>query len=215
MRATRPGNTSSWIADGLRKMIESGEFEGGAPLPQESIAERFGVSRIPVREAMLQLEAEGLVELQPNRGACVVELSVVEIREVYDMRLLVEVDLFGRSASRITEEQIRRAEAHVRIAEVERSPARQGELDAAFHHDLYVAAGRPRQLEFVENLRGSVARYERAQAALMRSTRKFLPQHRAMIAACRARSVRDARAALRAHLLLATEVALEGRCANG
>jgi DNA-binding GntR family transcriptional regulator len=204
----RLGNSSALVADGLRKMIHAGEVRAGAPLSQETIATRFGVSRIPVREALLQLEAEGLIVLQPNRGASVVELSDAEIRELYELRVLVEVDLFARAVARISEHQIRRAEAHLHIAEVEPSPVRQGELDAAFHRDLYLAAERPRQLALVESLRGSVARYERVQSALMRGTPRFLPQHRRMISACRAHSVRKARAAIKAHLLLAAELAL-------
>lgn len=207
----RVGNSSAVVAEGLRKLIHAGEVRGGEPLSQQAVAARFGVSRIPVREALLQLEAEGLIVLQPNRGASVVELSAEEIRELYELRLLVEVDLFARAAARISEHQIRRAEAHLHVAEVEPSPIRQGELDTAFHRDLYLAAERPRQLALVESLRGSVARYERVQSALMRSTPRFLPQHRQMIAACRAHSVRKARAAIKAHLLLAAEVALSKR----
>jgi DNA-binding GntR family transcriptional regulator len=205
----RAGNTPAMIAEGLRKLIRSGEVRGA--LPQEAIAARFGVSRIPVREAFLQLEAEGLIAMAPNRGARVVELSEDAIREIYDLRLLVEVDLFARAATRIGEDQIRRAESHLWIAEAEPSPIRQSELDEAFHRDLYLGADRPRQLALVESLRGTVARYERVQAALIQRTPKFLPQHGAMIEACRAHSVKKARTALKAHLVLAAEIALEAR----
>src|SRR5690242_14507051 len=85
--------TPDLIADALREEIQRGTPGPGEALRQEEVAARFSVSRIPVREALRQLEAEGLVVVYPNRGAYVAQLSAQELREITDLRVLLEGDL--------------------------------------------------------------------------------------------------------------------------
>src|SRR3954468_8942501 len=75
---------ASAAAGELRRRILDGTYAAGLPLRQDALAEEFGISRIPVREALLQLEAEGLVRILPHRGAIVSELSTGEIEEVFE-----------------------------------------------------------------------------------------------------------------------------------
>ena len=81
---------SSAVAEELRRRIVDGEFQSGFQLRQDALAAEFGVSRIPVREALMQLEAEGLVKIHPHRGAIVSELSTEEIEELFELRALLE-----------------------------------------------------------------------------------------------------------------------------
>src|SRR5436190_15995488 len=74
----------------LRRAIVDGEFESGSQLKQDELAERFGVSRIPVREALKQLAAEGLVTFHPNRGAVVSSLSLDDVLEMLEIRIALE-----------------------------------------------------------------------------------------------------------------------------
>ncbi|MEO8622727.1 MAG: GntR family transcriptional regulator, partial [bacterium] len=83
--------------DALRDRILRGGFPEGEPLRQDAIAEELGVSRIPVREALRQLEAEGLVTFNPHRGAVVTTLSLQEIAELFELRADIESDLLRRS----------------------------------------------------------------------------------------------------------------------
>src|SRR5215208_4995895 len=111
LRARRGATTPDLIADSLREEILRGAIPPGQPLRQEELADRFGVSRLPVRDALLRLEAQGLVEVFPNRGAFVVSLSADEVREIYDLRILLEGDAVEQSVPRMTVDDRRRIEA--------------------------------------------------------------------------------------------------------
>ena len=78
------------VREGLRRAILAGEFAPGSQLRQDELAQRFGTSRIPVREALRQLEAEGLVSILPNRGATVSSLSLDEVLELMEIRIALE-----------------------------------------------------------------------------------------------------------------------------
>ncbi|NTG32083.1 GntR family transcriptional regulator, partial [Agrobacterium rhizogenes] len=78
------------VRDGLREAILTGAYEEGQQLRQDELAEQFGTSRIPVREALRQLEGEGLVELHANKGAVVKGSSVEDVLEMLDIRIALE-----------------------------------------------------------------------------------------------------------------------------
>ena len=168
-RLRRATTTPDLIADTLRDEILHGAFAPGQPLRQEELAERFGVSRLPVRDALLRLEAQGLVHVYPNRGAFVISLSPDEVREIYEMRILLEGDMIERAVPRMTADDWRRIDAaHAESARSANGPE-WVEGDWAFHRALYEPAGRPRQLAMIEQLRGTVARYWTVRDALPES----------------------------------------------
>jgi DNA-binding GntR family transcriptional regulator len=114
------------LASQLHARVLSGELPSGTRLRQEALAEEFGVSRTPVREALRKLEAGGLVELQPHRGAVVRGLSSREIRDAYEVRAALEALAAGLAAERINREQLerlRRVQAEFRTA-LERTVAK-------------------------------------------------------------------------------------------
>ena len=90
---------SAAAADKLRRRILDGTLPAGFQLRQDLLAEELGISRIPIREALVQLEAEGLVRIIPHRGAVVSELSLSEIEELFELRALIEPHLLRRSAA--------------------------------------------------------------------------------------------------------------------
>src|SRR5665213_669675 len=90
----------------LRERILRGVYADDTPLRQDALAAELGVSRIPIREALRQLEAEGLVVFNPHRGAVVSSLSVDEIDELFELRSQIESDLVRRAVSRTTAEDI-------------------------------------------------------------------------------------------------------------
>lgn len=196
----RPATTPDLIAEAVRDDIQAGAFPPGAALRQEDLAARFGVSRIPVRDALRRLQAEGLVELLPNRGAFVSRLSPDEIREVYDMRVLLEGDLIARAARAMTPERLAVLRRAMDQAEHAAGRPDWQVLDDAFHGALYAPAGRPRQLALVEHLRGVVQRYVADYGRLAEETPRWLADHRAMVEACERADGDAARAALERHL---------------
>src|SRR5215813_8929634 len=96
------------LAAELQARVLSGELPSGTRLRQETLAEQFGVSRTPVREALRKLQASGLVELQPRRGALVRRHSACEIRDAYEVRAELESLAAGLAAERIRPEQLDR-----------------------------------------------------------------------------------------------------------
>src|SRR5262249_37107130 len=147
------------IADRVRGLIEEGVYPPGAPLRQDEIAGRLRVSRIPVREALRLLEADGLVTVHANRGAFVSRPDQDEIIELFDLRLLLEQDLLRRTVAKLTESALKRIEwLDDRIASAA-TPAQWVQYDEDFHLATYEPAGRPRTLALVIVLRRSLNAY--------------------------------------------------------
>jgi DNA-binding GntR family transcriptional regulator len=204
----RATSTPDLIAESLREEILRGDLAPGQPLRQEELAARFGVSRLPVRDALLRLEAQGLVHVYPNRGAFVISLSVDEVREIYEMRILLEGDIIERAVPRMTADDWRRIEAA--HAEATRSAGGPEwiEGDWRFHRALYEPAGRSHQLATIDNLRSTVARYSSGHDALPVRTPDWLADHDAILEACRARSSIAARRRVDDHLRRAMELVI-------
>lgn len=198
--------TPDLIADELRTRIARGEPPPGGALRQEDLAARFGVSRIPVREALRRLEAEGLVIVHPNRGAYVSRFSAAQVREIYELRVLLESDLLVRALARMTSDDLRVIESRMLAAEKRARESQWGELDDLFHAALYAPAQRPRHLAMVMALRGTVRHYRNAHSELPKNTKQWLRDHRAILAACRSGHGKSARRRLQVHLERAGQV---------
>src|ERR1700712_1705184 len=93
---------ASMTVEALRERILRGDYPESEPLRQDALADELGVSRIPVREALRQLEADGLVTFSPHRGAVVSSLSLEEIHELFELRADIEVDLLRRALPQMT-----------------------------------------------------------------------------------------------------------------
>ena len=200
--------TPDLIAETLREEILRGQVAPGQALRQEELADRFGVSRLPVRDALLRLEAQGLVHVYPNRGAFVITLSADEVTEIYEMRVLLEGDIIERAVPRMTPEDWRRIDAAHADATRTAGGPEWIEGDWRFHRALYEPAARPRQLATIENLRSTVARYSSGHDALPARTPEWLADHDAILEACRARAAVAAKQRLALHLRRAMELVL-------
>ncbi|MEA2526360.1 MAG: hypothetical protein QOF73_3587 [Thermomicrobiales bacterium] len=172
------------IATNLREAIVRGQMRPGERLRTEEIARQFGVSRIPVREALHSLVAEGFVTLSPQRGAFVAELSVEDIEEIYLLRRLLEPVAARLATGNLTPELIDRL---VKIVEeMERSEHDQSrwmDLDRSFHLTLYSASGQPRMYQMIKQLRSNSERY----SAIYISSPQYMPgarmRHRELLEA--------------------------------
>ncbi|MBN3726586.1 GntR family transcriptional regulator [Burkholderia sp. Ac-20379] len=205
---TKLDSTADVIAASLRELINSGELASGARLVERDLAERFGISRIPLREAVQQLEHEGLVAIFRNRGAVVRTLDAHDVEEIYGLRVLLEGDAIFRSVKRLDDEALARAELVHRLLGEAGTAQRQGELNREFHALLYAGCGNGRQLAAIAALRGQVERYERLQSTLLAETPSFQVEHAAILQACRERNARGARAMTAAHLESARAIVL-------
>jgi DNA-binding GntR family transcriptional regulator len=192
------------VTERLRHAILAGKLTGGQTLRQEELAAQLGVSRIPVREALRQLEAEGFVVLQPHRGAVVATLSAEEAAEIYDIRAALEMQALRLAVPNLTAQALAQAEAILdkidQLVEGEKGMARWAELNWQFHAALYAAAARPRLFELIRQLHDNVGRYLRGSLNLGAHAKPAQKQHRALLAACKKRDADAAVAILAQHL---------------
>lgn len=203
MRPSFARSLSSSIAIELREGILSGTYPAGAQLRQDALAQSFGVSRIPVREALFQLDAEGLVRITPQKGAVVSELSPREIRDVFELRAILEPRLLAASLPKITEVDLDRAAAiHERfVAAADARDIREwGALNAEFHTALCAAADLPRTEAMAASLLQTSDRFTRVQLSGPEALARAVDEHAALLVLCRSRDVEAACAALRRHI---------------
>lgn len=154
------------VARWLREAIYSGRLEAGAPVRQAAVAEELGVSRIPVREALRQLEMEGLVVLRPHSGARVAALDLAECEDIYKMRERLEPLALAESMARITGDQVEEAKRLEReLKQLDGDPAAWIEGDRRFHLACYAGIQGPRLLRMITNFWSTTQHYRRAQLA--------------------------------------------------
>lgn len=210
MKTTKNNPTSNnisadVIAGAIRMDIWQGNLLSGQPLRQDEIAARFGVSKIPVREALFQLKAEGLVTFFPNRGAVVSELSPAEVDEIYAMRAALEVIALQRAILRLTIADLAKGEEILAALDQEQNVARWSDLNWQFHAILYNPANMLRLMETVKTLHYNVSRYLILYLAGMEYQTTSQAEHRAILGACRRGDIQAATRYLQDHLHSASE----------
>lgn len=191
------------ILDDLRSAILDGVHPPGSQLRQDALAASYDVSRIPVREALFQLEAEGLVSIAPHKGAVVAPLSVAEIRDVFALRALLEVRLLKASAPQLGAEDfndLARIQRAFDAAMAAGDRARWGALNAELHMALYRRADLPKTEAIVAGLLKTSERYTRLQLANEQAWARASREHGELIALCRAGKFDAAAALLEAHI---------------
>jgi DNA-binding GntR family transcriptional regulator len=191
-------------ADELRRKIISGELAEGSQLRQDALAAEFGISRIPVREALVQLEGEGLVRIVPHKGAVVSGLSVTEIGELFMLRALLEPLLLKKSAPKLTQADFDELDAILAEYKQEldaQHPARWGELNTRLHDRLLSRADQPRTVAIVASLLQQTDRYTRLQLSLSEaSCQRAEEEHGELVRLCKIGDVRGAAALLKKHI---------------
>lgn len=173
----------------IRERILDGTYSPGMHLRQDVLAAELGMSRIPIREALLLLESEGLLNILPHRGAVVVKLSAEEIEELFNMRLLLEPFLFLRSAPRLTSADFSKltkilSEYSAAIEEVNVNTW--NDLNTEFHMTIYKYASSPRIVATVRNLLAECDRHTRIQLTSITADRKrAVREHRKILKLCK------------------------------
>jgi DNA-binding GntR family transcriptional regulator len=200
LTAQRYRTTPGLVAEVLREAILLSVLKGGEQLRQDEIAAHLGVSRIPVREALRQLEAEGLVVFYPHRGAVVSELSYREVQEIYEIRIALETTAIRLAIPHLSERNLQRAETILDSIDLATDIAKWSELNREFHTVLYAPADRPRLLALINTMRTNVERYQRIYISLMQHQANSQGEHREILEACKRRDVRAAVKDLERHL---------------
>lgn len=197
------------VADDLRERILGGEFPGGSQLRQDALAKDYEVSRIPVREALLTLESEGLVEFHAHRGAFTTELSVASIRELFELRGLLEPHVLRRAIPRLSAADIGHAESILAQYDAALDAGSQvdnwSDYNFAFHHALYAPAQLPETLAMIAQLNTKSGRYIRMQLVYSREIEKAETEHRQLLKLARDGDSDAACALLESHIHDAAE----------
>jgi DNA-binding GntR family transcriptional regulator len=194
------------IAGSLRQAIIDGQLGPGESLRQENLAKHYAVSRIPVREALRQLQSEGWIVLQRNRGARVSPLSVEEVREIYEIRASLEATALRLAAPNHTPQTLQRAAAVLRVSRNERDHSRYALHNREFHLSLYAPAGRPRLVAMIDALHRQGERYLRLKLDMPAYKHQSDDEHEEILKALRAGKIERAVQILQPHMLRTGEL---------
>ncbi|EFH10863.1 GntR family transcriptional regulator [Pseudoroseomonas cervicalis] len=198
--AARTRTAAEHVEAVLKAAILEGRLAGGTALRQEELAARFGLSRMPVREALRRLEAQALVDVLPHRGAVVTEISARDAADGYAIRRALEPAALRLSIPRLTAADLAEAAQLIAAMDSEPETALLGQLNRRFHMALYRAAGHARMLAMVEQELAGFDRYLRFHLAAQGREHMAQDDHRAMLAAAGAGDAAAAVAVLERHL---------------
>lgn len=190
----------------IRRRIVSGELAPGSRLGQSRLAQELGVSRIPVRDALLQLAAEGLVILRPNASASVAPLSIGDLEELYEMRDLLEPPLCELAVPLLTDADLAAMQRELRRMDDSPDPVDWLEANNAFHAAIYERAPRPRMVELVDRIRQLTDRYSRIAHQFNEESARS--EHLLMLEAARNAEPARLSALVRAHIASGYETML-------
>lgn len=200
---------SVMTANSLRERILRGDFKEGQPLLQDALAAEYGVSRIPLREALRQLESEGLVTSIPHRGCVVTVLSLDEVVELCEIRALLECDVLAHAIPKMTPDHLDRAQKVLdkceRLLADDADEYDCGALNWEFHSILFEASNRKRSLMLISSLNNSPDRLARMKVAAAMGLEKAHREHCEILEFCRQKKVKKAVESLRANILQASE----------
>jgi DNA-binding GntR family transcriptional regulator len=200
---------SAAVIERLREKILSGELREGEQLRQDAIAAEFQISRIPVREALSHLAAEGLITIVANRGAVVSALSPDEIMQMFETRAVLECYMLRCAIPNMKEEDFQSAEDilehYEESLEKDSEVKSWGQWNWSFHSALYAPANRPVMLSFLKTLNINCDRYTRLHLVFTRDLNRAGKAHHDLFDACKTKNPEIAAAELWKHITDAGE----------
>lgn len=201
--------TPEAIAAELRAELMAGVLRPGAELPQATLAERFGVSRIPIRDALRILVGEGLVQMEANRGARAINLTATQVREIFDLRILLECDCLRRAALAMTPARLDAIDRARRKSDLDARGPDWAAGDWSFHRSIYDVTDRSRQIAMIEALRRTCVLFVIAYSTMPTRTPRWLSEHRDIYRNLEAGETDQAVTVLERHLAAAAQHLLD------
>ncbi len=187
----------------LRKAILKGELEPGERLMEIRLAEKLGVSRTPIREAIRKLELEGLVVMIPRKGAIVAEISEKSLRDVLEVRRSLEELAIELACERMTEEEmdeLEKKEEEFAAAIAEGDSVSIAEKDESYHEVIYESTKNEKLVQILNNLREQMYRYRLEYIKEGENHQLLIVEHEQILKALRQRHVEEAKIAVREHI---------------
>jgi len=207
-QAPRPALWES-IAAALRRAIILGELPPGLHLEEPALADKFRVSRIPVREALTHLSHEGLVRIEPRRGAFVIGMTAEDIHDFYELRRLLETYAIRHASQHVDLAGLSRLQIQVEamtVAVVTNHFDQVAEPDLLFHREIVVLAGNQRLLAAWEPIGGIALTMLSITDTTYRDMPRSLASHQRMVHLLESRDADEAETELRRHLANGEEV---------
>lgn len=189
--------------EALRKSILMGRLRPGERLDQKWLADSFNVSRMPLRQALLRLEADGLIENRPHRSAIVSPLAISDIRDIYAMRRAMEGMLAEAGAARCGPACIAKMAAHIKA---QQAAVAAGDIenfvehDRAFHRELYLTSGHVKACDMMERIRDLSDRYVRFYADYKKGAARSIEEHKDILRSCAQKRAKDVRRLIEQHI---------------
>jgi DNA-binding GntR family transcriptional regulator len=196
----RSGLSSHTVYSALKLRIISGELEGGVALKQIEVAKEFGVSKIPVREALRQLESENLVEFRPRRGAVVAILSAADLHDILDIRIALECRALELAIPNMVEDDFSSAADILDRYSREIDAKQWSLLNMQFHQCLYAPSDNHHLLDCISELQARMGAMMRRTVSLASGLKRPHEEHYALLDACRDGQVKSAVGILRKHI---------------
>ncbi len=200
-------NKTDQLATAIRDAIGQGELVGGSLYSAQELGQRFGVSRTPVREALLRLADAGLVRIERNRGVRIMTTSHEDLAEICTLRLLLEPPAARRAAARMTDQE--RADLEAALQDM-RERAEDEEAffaaDRRFHEVILRGSGNHRLADHVSSLRDAIALQGRRTLPARRMARQIIAEHETIAKAIATCAPSGAARAMRRHLLTTADL---------
>lgn len=187
----------------VRDMILSGTLPAGTRLRQADLADRLGISRTPLREALMKLEQEGLITVLPRGGFRVVELKLGDAIELYDIRELLDGLAARLTAERADDETLKNLRGHLQKMEkcIQKRNAHEWFIHhVAFHEEILRASGNSRLVALISNIRLSIQRFHPLLLTTENRLNNAFREHLAVFGAIQARDSRQAERLARLHI---------------
>ncbi|GLO53541.1 GntR family transcriptional regulator [Pseudomonas putida] len=207
--------TADGIAEALREAILQGHIGIGVQLKQEALARQFGVSRIPVREALGKLEAQGLVRHVARQGSVVASKSIDELVEILDIRIALETRALRLSLPSLSEADFMAAHAVLQRYEASDIPRDWAELNLEFHSILYGACNRPTLLRMIADTVKGIDIHLRVLQSYSVGRKSSMADHAHILEACQAGDTQLAISLLEAHIAHTQTALLDGALLPG
>ena len=200
------------VVAALRRAIVMGEFATGSHLKEPLLAQRFGISRLPIREALVQLDREGLVRIEPRRGAFVVGITAKDIADIYQCRLMLETFAIRAAAIHVDAQDIAQLDMlcdQMKGAVAANQPPLMAAADMAFHRQLVSLSGSRALSSAWEPLAPLIETILGISEATCRDLRVAAFSHSEIVRTLEQHDADAAEALLRPHLASGEQLVLE------
>jgi DNA-binding GntR family transcriptional regulator len=204
MAQTKPATKAMSATEGayaeLKRRILAGELAEGSPIRQDEVAAQLGVSKVPLREALMRLRSEGLVKSTPNIGAVVATLTVMDYIEMLDMRLALECRALELAVPNMASVDIAQARELLSAYHAAMTDEEWSDLNVQFHDTLYGPANRPRLLATIRSVQEQMGHLLRLRITMAAEHERSHEDHVKILDACERRETKNAVRLLRRHI---------------